>query len=397
MYLAELTLDQFRSYPHLTVSFQPGLTLILGANATGKSNLLEAIYLLATTRSPRVTTAGEVIAWEAPSPAVARVAGAAVRQDGPVQIEIALVTRTDAQGAVLSSTLGAPLISKRIRLNGVARRAADAIGQITAVLFTTLDIAIISGAPSLRRRYLDFTIAQFDRRYASAIGRYDRAVTQRNALLRRIAEGAAVDELGSWDDIVGEEGSSIVAARAAALRTLGPRAAEHHRRITAATALEADDLQLTYRPALGGADLPAAASAQAVAPRLLAALRAERAREIGARRTLVGPHRDDLTIQLNGRSAAAFASRAQQRSIALALRLAEADLLRAATGEQPILLLDDIFSELDRERRAATAQALTEAQQVIVTSADAAAVPAEMPAPVASYRAEEGRLVALGS
>lgn len=416
MYLTDLTLDHFRSYASLTLTLRPGLTLVIGDNATGKSNLLEAIYTLAATRSPRASTEGELIAWDAPHPPVTRIAGSAHRADGPVRVEIALVARTDPQGGVVPAKSGAPLTSKRIRVNGVNRRASDATGQIAAVLFTTLDIEIITGSPSHRRRYLDLTIAQYDRAYARAYSRYDKAVTQRNALLKRIRAGeATAAELAPWDDVLISEGATVVAARADAVKQLAVAANRHHDDVTSFDATDTDTdtatptdtatatatntgtttdtLDLAYQPALGKAGLPDVATANAVQERLQAALNAERHRELGAGTTLIGPHRDDVAIQLNGHAAAAYASRAQQRSIALALRLAEADLLRARTGESPILLLDDVFSELDPSRRTATARAIAGAEQVIVSSADAATVPDALPVAVDSYRVADGQLI----
>ncbi|MEE9277912.1 MAG: DNA replication and repair protein RecF [Dehalococcoidia bacterium] len=394
MHLTGLTLDQFRSYGHLDLSLPPGLTLVSGANASGKSNLLEAIYTLAATRSPRTSIEGELLAWDAPHPPVLRIAGTAARSDGPVTVEIALSARTDAAGAVRLSKSGAPLTSKRIRLNGVPRRATDAIGQIAAVLFTTLDIEIITGSPSARRRYLDLTISQYDRAYARALSRLDRALSQRNALLKRIAaREAAPGELEPWDETLAAEGAAIVAARADAVQALTQGAAERHRCLTASDPQATTALNLVYEPALGKSGLPDLPSAAAIEERLRSSMLALRPREIGAGATLVGPHRDDLAIRLDHRAAAAYASRAQQRSIALALRLAEADLLSARNGEPPILLLDDILSELDPARRAATARSLGDSQQVILTTADTAAVPAELPAPAAGFRVLDNQLV----
>ena len=416
MYLRDLELDRFRSYERLRLSLTPGLTLLTGDNAAGKSNLLEAIALLAMTRSPRASSEGEMIGWSAlaaaslEEPAVARVAGRAERDDGPVQVEIALVARADAVGRPRPTRAGAPLTGKRLRLNGIARRATQVVGQISAVLFTTLDIDILTGAPSRRRRFLDLLIAQSDRGYARAYSRYDKAVTQRNAVLKRMAEGASSPgELAPWDDVLAEAGGDVLAARASAVAALAELAPARHRFLTSApgTSAGAGVLGLRYHPALhttpwppGDHPTPDAASAL-----LRDAMAAARRREVAAGVTLVGPHRDDVGLLLDGRPAGTYASRAQQRSIALALRLAEADLLRQRTGEGPILLLDDLFSELDAARRETTAAALAEtlrppggsgaAGQLLVTTADATALPSGLPAPAGSYRIVEGALCAL--
>ena len=293
----------------------------------------------------------------------------------------------------------APLTSKRIRLNGVARRATEVVGQIASVLFTTLDIEIITGSPSQRRRYLDLTIAQSDRDYAGAYGRYEKALAQRNALLKRIRDGTGFqrrcEELIPWDDVIAEEGGVVMEARTAAVAALNRSAAAHHRTLTPPEE-DRQTLSLSYLPALEeevpgilGSDSPAGGTAGA----LRAAMVRLRRREIAAGTTLVGPHRDDMAVRLGGRSAAAYGSRAQLRSAALAMRLAEADRLWAQTGERPLLLLDDVLSELDPARREVTVSAFSSAEQVLLTTADASSIPHGL-RPDAAYRLAEGQLVA---
>ena len=423
MYLRELELDWFRSYERLRLTLSPGLTLFVGDNGAGKSNLLEAIALLAMTRSPRTSTEGEMIGWgalaRAPAgpgtgaeAAVTRVAGRGERADGAVQVEIALLARSDAGGTPLASRGGAPLISKRLRLNGIARRATEVVGQIGAVLFTTLDIEVLGGPPSRRRRFLDLMIAQMDRGYARSYGRYDKAVTQRNALLKRIGEGtASAEELGPWDDVLAKEGGVVVAARAGTLAALAELARARHALLTPGGASDgAGRLGLRYEPALGGLALEASGTAddagsqeisvERAAVALREAMAVVRRREVGAGSTLVGPHRDEMSVLLGERPAGAYGSRAQQRSLALALRLAEADLRRSRTGESPILLLDDLFSELDPARREATALALGETLddggQVLLTTADAGSAPAGLPASGGEYRIAGGEVRACG-
>lgn len=394
MHLTRLTLDQVRSYPHLDLSLQPGVTLIQGDNARGKSNLLEAIYVLAALRSPRTATDGELIAWDAPAPPVARIAGVAATQQGDVQVEIAIAARTDAQGRIVRGQSGAPLASKRVRLNGIVRRSTDIIGAIGAVLFTTLDIEIVTGAPSTRRRYLDLAIAQSDHAYARALRQYERALTQRNALLKRIAQGeATADQLSPWNDAFATVGSVVVAGRARAVQELHTRAPVYQTRLGEHSGSHGESLALRYRPALGHAALPDLLSSAIIESHLRTAMAAQRPRETAAGTSLVGPHRDDLEILLNGRPAAAYASRAQQRSIALSLRLAEADLLRSRQREEPILLLDDVFSELDPGRRGAVAEGLRRAEQVLVTTADPGPIVGILPPCVATYRLRNGALV----
>ena len=388
MRLRSLTLDQFRSYAHCALTLDPGLTLVLGDNAQGKTNLLEAIYLLAVMRSPRTASDGELIAWSAPAPPVARVAGVGAGSEGDIEVEIAIAARLGADGSVLQAKAGAPLVGKRVRRNGIAGRAGDVVGAIPAVLFTTLDIAIITGSPGTRRRYLDFTVAQSDRSYARALSRYDKAVAQRNALLKRIAKGqASMQELGPWDDAVTEEGGTIIAGRARVIAELAAIAPPYQTRLAAG---RGERLEITYAPALAQAAFEGE-SVEAARTALRAALRRLRPRESGAGTTLAGPHRDDVLFTLDGHAAGSYGSRAQQRSLALALRLAEAEVLRKRRGEEPILLLDDVFSELDDQRREAVMEATKGAEQLILTSTDPAHIPAGR-SPAARWRIVEGQL-----
>ena len=191
MHITRLQLSNFRSWAELGLDLGPGITLISGANAAGKSNLVEAIYMLASLRSTRAQTEGELIRWEAEEPQVMRVAATALADSEPVEVEIALAARagrrrSGAAGAGRQRS-GAPLTSKRIRVNGVNRRAAEALGAIRAVQFTTLDLDLLTGSSSVRRRYLDVAIGQLHRSHASNLSRYQRTLSQRNALLKLIA------------------------------------------------------------------------------------------------------------------------------------------------------------------------------------------------------------------
>ena len=357
MYLTRLQISNLRSWVQLEFELDPGITLISGANAAGKSNLVEAIYLLAALRSTRAQTEGELIRWEAPQPQVMRVAGTAQTADGQAEVEVALAARVGGTASSARQRSGAPLTTKRIRVNGVARRASDALGAIRAVPFTTLDIDLLTGPAALRRRYLDVAIGQLMPSHASNLSRYQRALTQRNALLKRIAEGsAAQSELEQWDDLLTAAADPIWRARSEAASALSTAASERHLSLRSPDD-HAEILQLTYAPAREPT------------------LQESRRRDLARGSTSVGPHRDDLHIDLDGRPAGNFASRAQQRAVALSMRLAEADYLAARGGDPPILLLDDVFSELDPPRRSRTADAVSTAEQVILTTADAGVVP----------------------
>jgi len=208
MWVRHLTLSNFRNYRRQEIDLPQGPVLILGDNAQGKSNLLEAVFLLATTRSERAQTEGELIHWDALDEAqpVARVAAQVERRDGPLQLEVIIAGRP--RGRQRARVLA----SRRLRVNGVARRQIDAVGQLTAVLFDTSDLELIGGAPAERRRYLDIALSQLDARYARALQRYGKVLAQRNALLRRIQEGEAhADELSFWDEELARDGALLMA------------------------------------------------------------------------------------------------------------------------------------------------------------------------------------------
>lgn len=360
MRLLRLQISDFRNLRHLNLSLGPGATLFVGDNAQGKTNLLEAIYLLATMRGRRVATEAELIrrqALQEPLP-LARVVGEAETRNGPLKIEVAVVARPNQTGTTAS---------KVVWVNGVPRRLAEAVGQITAVMFAAEDLDLISGPPSLRRRYIDITLSQADRAYLAARQRFERVLFQRNHLLRRIREGLAhPDELAFWDGELAREGGIILHARAVALRELGQLARQAHAELA-----PSEDLLLAYQPRLDAApDLLAMWSPQETATAYAEALRRGLSRDVAAGMTLQGPHRDDIALALEGIPASGYASRAQQRTIALSLRLAEARFLLARRGDPPILLLDDVLSEMDSARRRSVTEALADYDQFLITGTD---------------------------
>ncbi|MEX0800030.1 MAG: DNA replication and repair protein RecF [Dehalococcoidia bacterium] len=382
MRLLRLLLFDYRNFHRLQVTLAPGASVFVGDNAQGKTNLLEAVYLLATTKELRAETEAQLIrraALDDPIPA-ARVVGEAESAEGAVKVEIAIIAREGSAGL---------LASKKVKVNGVPKRLSDAVGRLTAVLFTAADIDLISGPPASRRRYLDITLSQVDRAYVSARARLERVITQRNHLLKRIREGAArADELAFWDDELARDGGYLFAVRSAALAELAALAAGAHAGLAPGEAL-----RLEYRPRLddGAAGLDGAESAaEAYREALTRGVR----RDIAAGMTLQGPHRDDVAFFLDGEPAAGFASRAQQRTIALALRLAEARLLHARRGEPPVLLLDDILSEMDHGRARSVIESVSSYDQLLVTATDLDRFPASFLDGAALFTVEAGSVTA---
>jgi DNA replication and repair protein RecF len=343
--LETIRLLDLRGYASLDASFGPGPHLVWGPNAAGKTSLLEAMVLLAWGRSHRTSSDGELIRWGSE---LARVEG--------------LVGRDTIEVAVVRSGSAGAAGRKRIRVNGLGRRATALGGLLRVVLFAPEEMLLIAGSPSLRRAVIDQLATAGSPAYGDALTTYGRTLQQRNSLLRAIREeGASRDELRFWDGAFLDAGSAIVAERHRLLETLaGPLAAAHAEIAPA----EAAAARLTLRYATNAPPLPGEAPRDTLARRL-----AETAeKEVWNGSTLVGPHRDDLVFELDGRDLAGFASRGQQRTAILALKLAELDVVTAIDGRPPLLLLDDVFSELDPERRSHLVRRIAALPQAFVTT-----------------------------
>lgn len=331
--------------------FGPGPQLLHGPNAAGKTSLLEAIVLLAWGHSHRTGADGELVRWGAGLARVeARVGRPGADPERRDVVEVALI-RTPAGGT-----------RKRIRVNGVARRSATLGGTLQTVMFAPEDMLLVSGSPSLRRDALDTLAGQHSPVYARDLAAYGRVVQQRNGLLRLIREEQATrGELRFWDTQFIETGSAVRERRQRVLEELAGPLAAAHAEIAPDEAL-GGALTVTYStnaPQLGSETVR-----EALARRL-----AETAdKEVWNGTTLVGPHRDDIVFAMGSRPLASFASRGQQRTAILALKLAELDLLAAAVGRPPLLLLDDVFSELDPDRRAHLVRRIASLPQAFVTT-----------------------------
>jgi DNA replication and repair protein RecF len=327
------------------VAFGPGPHLVWGPNAAGKTSLIEAIVLLAWGRSHRTSSDGELIRWGTD---LARVEGH-VGQD---TIEVA-VARSGASGS------GG---RKRIRVNGLGRRAGTLDGPLRVVVFAPEEMLLIVGSPGLRRASLDQLASTTMPGYGSALATYGRALQQRNGLLRAIREeGAGRDELRFWDATFLDAGGRIVADRLALLGRLADPLARAHAEIAPDEAAAAT---LSLRYVTNAPPQTGENSRDALARRLVETAD----KEVWNGATLIGPHRDDIAFELMGRDLAGFASRGQQRTAILSFKLAELDLLTEQDGRPPLLLLDDVFSELDPDRRAHLVRRISALPQAFVTT-----------------------------
>ncbi len=374
VYLSRLELTNFRNYAALDLPLQPGLTVLHGQNAQGKTNVVEAIQLLSSGSSYRALSDKEVIRWGAlESERLARVTG----QVGEGELEVVV---SDMPGTA----------SKRVLVNGAGKRLADFVGRLTAVLFGPEELDLVTGSPSHRRAYLDGALSQTDRTYVRATSVYNRVLQQRNQLLKLFRERElSPDELVYWDAQLVEAGSLISQRRAQCLSQLSTLAAARHRVL----APGGGELELAYETKLfrmaGGWQHLACVPASDIREEFRRWLVLEVDREMAQGVTVVGPHRDDLLLSLDGKPVDKFGSRGQQRTVALALKLAELDFVREHTGDNPVLLLDDVLSELDEARRGALREVIASHEQVVLTTTERTELKA-----AASYLVRDGTLTA---
>ncbi len=361
MRLLSLALRNFRNYARLDLEPGPHLNVFLGRNGQGKTNLLESIAILALSSSPRARRDLELIG---PLASEARID--ALVEAGGRRIEVRVSVREEAGRT-----------RRRIEVGGLARRPVELPGLFRVSLFWPDDLSLVKAGPEHRRRLLNQLLVQIEPGYAAVIARYARVLEQRNTLLKQIAAGTAGTEtLDVWDEELVELGGVIGSARAAAVVELAERAAEHHASIG-----QGERLELSYM----GSPVT-----------LLAAVRESRQLDIRRGVTTVGPHRDDVAILLGGREARAFASQGQQRTAVVSIKLAEADVIERRTGEPPVLLLDDVLSELDGVRRAALVERVAQAGQVVLTSAEPGPLPEWVLGAAQLCCIEAGKLVACG-
>jgi DNA replication and repair protein RecF len=372
MNIRHLSLTNVRLYARLELDLPGGLTVIQGDNAQGKTSLLEAIYFLATSHSPHANTDRQLIRWgtdqEAPYP-YAMLKVEVQRRDGPHMLEIGIQVAESNR------------LRKEIRIDHALRRGIDLVGQLAVVLFLPGDVDIVSGGPILRRAYLDDALSQVDANYVRALDQYNRALAQRNALLRQAQERRIdPDELEIWNDQLVPAGVEVALRRREAVGQLTRLATPVHRELSSGREYlhivyqpnfdPATPPEMTYQLGLDNSRPPEGVDVQDLQKAYRAALASRRAEELARGVTLVGPHRDDLRFIANGVDMGDFGSRGQQRTAVLALKLAEVAWMNERIGEEPVLLLDEVLAELDPRRRQSLLLHISNSHQTIVTTTD---------------------------
>lgn len=371
MHVTRITLDEFRRYQHLKLSVPQAGLRIVGKNASGKSSLLEALLLLATTRSPRVGVERELVRWESGEQygvdPYARISTHVVTSGNQHDLEIRL--EATATGSSSKKTC---LVDDR------SVRAATMVGILKVVEFSPEDVQLVSGPPSERRRQIDILISQIDRHYMQASSRYQKVLSQRNGLLRSFSrDGLAANapevaaQLGFWDDELIRHGSILIAHRVRVTAALADRMRDW------SEGLLVDHVaDIEYVPGVKRVDLAAKADQDVssmlpvIADRFSRELESARTEEIRRGTTSIGPQRDDFVFRIDGRSLSAYGSRGQQRLGVIAVKLSEADIIERMTGEKPVLLLDDALSELDASHASWLLKSIADpGRQLLLTSA----------------------------
>jgi DNA replication and repair protein RecF len=371
MIIRHLTLQHFRTYTRLRQEFAPGLNVLVGDNGEGKTNLLEAVYLLATTKSFRGSRDVELIRWDQTT---ALATGEVLREKAnDLEVEIALT-----QGH-----------KKNLLVNTVrATRAGDFIGQLKVVAFSAADLETIRGEPARRRRFLDLEISQLSPSYCHTLAYYRKVVEQRNRLLKSLryrggAAAAADDSLAAWTDQLVQHGARLVERRRQFLERLGELAQPIHAQLTE----ERESLVVAFEPSFRlrpGDESPEGAFREA-----LGTVRQE---ELRRQMSLIGPHRDDVLFLVNGRDVRVYGSQGQQRTVALSLKLAEVLLMRDLAGEPPVCVLDDVFSELDARRRSHLFDVTLGQCQTFISTTDRSFLPAEILKQASVWEVRQGAL-----
>jgi DNA replication and repair protein RecF len=376
MQIRHLSLTNFRNFVRLEVDFSQGSTVLIGANAQGKTSLLEAIYYLTGAGTPHASSDRQLINFlslEQGQP-FARLVAEIQHEHRLHRVEVRILLEESPQN-------GSRRTKKGVLINGIKRRVGDLGSALNAVIFLPQDVRVVEGPPGERRRVLDIALSQADPTYAETLREYRQVLTQRNALLKTIQEGTGDPaELDFWDHHLCGQAAAMIRSRTLALHELEQLAIPIHLALTR----EKETLQLEYQPAYDPIlhherqlDLPldvqtdrTGIGQEAIRSGMLEALARTRQEEIARGMTLIGPHRDDFAFRANALDLGSFGSRGQNRTAMLSLQLAQMQWLKDRTGEHPVLLLDEVLAELDPIRREDLLRRVMESQQAILTATD---------------------------
>lgn len=376
MWLSQLRLTNFRNFRGLRLTPAPGVLVFSGQNGHGKTNLLEAVYVLATTRSPRTSAERELLSWRTPedadlaavTPPFARLDARVRRLDSEVHLELTF----EGERAAANGPSATGAVTRDIKVNGLPTRASGLVGQLLVVYFSPADVDLAGGTPSGRRQYLNLANSQVSPSHLRALQRYNRVLLQRNQVLRLVRERRQPpNALEPWTEQMVDWGSQILHQRLSMLADVNARVPGIFRDLAGG----AESLRIQYRSTVSADSCLEPSSIEALAELFRRRQADVAGREVDQAVSLVGPHRDDFTFVLEDVDLNTYGSRGQQRLAVLALKLAEAEWMRAAIGEVPLVLLDDVLSELDPQRRRYVLHRVAESErnahrQVWITTTD---------------------------
>lgn len=375
MHITDLALSHFRNFEQEKISFSPRKNFILGENGQGKTNLLESIYYLGYLESFRTSLDGDLIQLNQTLPASIK-AEVSDNQD-EYRLELIFSGR-----------------KKNIKRNGVSIASrSDYLGSFRAVLFSGTDLYMVKGEPEIRRRYLDHLITGKDPRYDKKLQTYQKVLSQRNAMLKHLSElrgikPSQLEELSLWDEQLIKSAYGIWKERMLTLTQLLPLADQFHRAISGSK----EGMAIQYHFSLEGLENQTLSDFSALEALFKEGLKKARPVELSRGYTILGPHRDDLLFRINEKDARKYGSQGQQRTLAMALKLAELDLVRQESQVVPVLLLDDVMAELDLERQKFLLQAIRPEVQTIITTTHLEDFEKSWVEGAATFRVQDGKI-----
>ncbi|WEK54247.1 MAG: DNA replication/repair protein RecF [Candidatus Cohnella colombiensis] len=371
MQLKSLELRGYRNYDSLKLATEAGVNIFIGPNAQGKTNLIEAIHVLALTKSHRTSKDKELIGWNATT---ASIHADMERKLGSVNLELML----SAQG-------------KKAKINGLEQRKLSSfVGTLNVVLFAPEDLDIVKGAPGVRRRFMDMEIGQVHPGYLYDMQQYQKIVQQRNNYLKSTdIHRASMEMLEVWNEQLATYGVKMMKRRQRFLVQLQKWAEKIHAGITAGS----EHLTVSYKPSFGTSNDIESEDEPSLFQQFMLKLTQAKEQEFRRGQTLAGPHRDDLSFEINGKDVQSFGSQGQQRTAALSLKLAELELMNEEIGEYPLLLLDDVLSELDQTRQTQLIETFQSRVQTFITTTGLESVNMSRLKDAAIFHVRDGQLL----
>lgn len=369
MFLEGLILENYRNYEHTHIDIDRKINFIIGNNAQGKTNILEAIYMLALSKSHRSNKEEEIIKWGQEK---AQIIGQINIHDRPMELKVSIYQK-----------------GKKVEINQIEQKKISSfVGQAKAVLFAPEDLFLIKGSPQQRRRFIDMGLSQVKVRYMSELINYQKVLRQRNQYLKdagkcycplpkdRVEKDQVKDMLEIWDMQLVEYGRAIIEMRSSYIEEISKLAERQQENMTAGQ----EKLEIIYEPSV-------------TAEKFADKLRENQTRDLFAGSTSYGPHRDDISFYINGKDAKIYGSQGQQRTVALAIKLAELEYMSQKIQDSPLLLLDDVLSELDQDRQKQLLDSIDKKTQTFITATDIDSMNEDLVSEASIFRVQAGKIV----